>query len=252
MHRTALTQDIARYSFDPQPNRHFATAVYAIFDGDRALLIDTGYEFQAAELWQEFQKSGVTISAVILSHFHDDHMQGLKSLPKVPVYGSADYQISLDLWTEQDKHAVFRPTICIKEPYALHFGAHHLTLLPFPGHSPCTLLTKIDDTYLHIADELMFSEKGKPLLPSTDPQCIVRHVNSLKRLKDYCGRYTFLPGHGPAFFGRERQLREIGYRLAYMQAILDSNKQLTYEEAAEGCGCEFLHSEWHSGFYEEE
>ncbi len=249
MLRTELYEDIVRYSFDPQPGRHFATAIYAIFDDDHALLLDTGYEFQAAQLLQEFQKSGVTISAVILSHFHDDHMQGLKALPKVPVYGSAAYQASLNLWTEQEEHALFAPTVCVSKPYTFRFGAHALTLLPFPGHSPCTLLTKIDETYLHIADELMFSEEEKPLLPSTDPGCIARHVESLKHLREYCG-YTFLPGHGPALAGSERQQKEIGYRLAYMEAILHSDRQLTYEEAAKDCGCEFLHSEWHSGFYE--
>lgn len=249
MLRTQLSEDIVRYSFDPQPNRHFATAIYALFDGNQALLIDTGYEFQAAELLEEFQKSNITISAVILSHFHDDHMQGLKTLPKVPVYGSASYQTSLDLWTEQEEHALFTPTICIDAPYLLRFGAHTLTLLPFPGHSPCTLLTKIDETYLHIADELMFSEQGEPLLPSTDPQCIKRHIDSLTRLRAHCG-HTFLPGHGPAVMGSERLQREIGYRLAYMEAILHSGRRLTYEEAAKGCGCNFLHSEWHGGFYE--
>ncbi len=249
MLKTEILKDIVRYSFETQPGRHYATSVYAIFDQHRALLIDTGYEFQAAQLAEEFQKNGVTVSAVILSHFHDDHMQGLKAMPKVSVYGSAAYQVSLDLWTEQSVHALFAPTTCVREPYPLRFGAHALTLIPFPGHSPCTLLTKIDETYLHIADELMFSEEGKPLLPSTDPQCIVRHVESLTRLREYCG-YIFLPGHGPIIAGSDRLQKEIGYRLAYMETILHTDRKLTYDEAAKGCGCEFLHSEWHSGFYE--
>lgn len=54
--------------------------------------------------------------------------------------------------------------------------------IPFPGHSLCTIIIKINDKFLYIADEMMFSEDGRPILPSTDLNCIKRHIESLTGL----------------------------------------------------------------------
>ncbi len=50
MDREGLAKGIVRYTFEPQPNRHFGTSVTAILSGNQAVLIDTAYEFQAPEL----------------------------------------------------------------------------------------------------------------------------------------------------------------------------------------------------------
>ena len=47
------------------------------------------------------------IEKIIITHFHDDHMQGLKVLPKVEVYGSMDYKTTLELWTESREQKYF-------------------------------------------------------------------------------------------------------------------------------------------------
>jgi len=213
------------------------------------LLVDTGYAFQALEVFQDIGDSGFTIEGVIISHFHDDHMQGLKVLPKVPVYGSEHFKTALDIWTEKEEHRYFYPTVLIKDTVSIEFGKHRITMIPFPGHSQCTLLTLINGKYLHIADELMFSNESKPVLPMTDPGCIQRHADSLKKLKAY-GAYVFLPAHGLELQGAEKIEKQIDKRLAYFNAILNADGRITVEEALRDCDGGFLHSEWHRYVYE--
>ncbi len=249
MLKSELSQGIVRYTFDPLPGKHFGNNIIALIDGGKVLLIDTAYEFQASQALKDISGSGFEIDKIIISHFHDDHMQGLKVLPKVLTYGSEHYKTTLEMWTEKEEHKYFIPTVPIKDKYTIDFGKHHIVLIPFPGHSLCTLITKINDRYLHIADELMFSNDGRPILPSADPNCIKRHVESLSRLKAF-NSYIFLPSHGLEFGGNVKIEKEINNRITYFNAILNSNRKITYNEAKKDCDCDFLHNEWHQYVYE--
>jgi len=248
MLKSKLSEGIVRYTFDPLPGKHFGNSIFALIDGNKVLLIDTAYEFQASQVLKDIRNSGLEIDGIIISHFHDDHMQGLKVMPKVPIYGSEHYKTTLEMWTQKEEHKYFIPTVLIKDTYSIDFGKHNIDLIPFPGHSLCTVITRINNKYLHIADELMFSNEGKPILPSADPNCIKRHVESLSKLKAL-NSYIFLPSHGLEFGGNARIEKEINNRIAYFTAILSSNRKITYEEAKKDCDCDFLHSEWHPYVY---
>ncbi|PRR81184.1 MBL fold metallo-hydrolase [Clostridium vincentii] len=249
MIKRELVSGIVQYMFEPLNGSHFGNCITALIDSNKVLLIDTGYKEQALLVFEDLKSNGLYIEKIIISHFHDDHMQGLKVLPKTTVYGSKEYKSTLDLWTEMEEHKYFIPTTLIEEQVSVDFGKHHLILIPFPGHSLCTVITKIDDQYIHIADELMFSIDGKPLLPSTDPNCIKRHIESLKKLKEYSS-YTLLPSHGSKIRGKEKIEKEIDNRIAYFNAIVSSNKKISYEEAIKECDCEFLDSEGHEHVYD--
>lgn len=249
MQKTELCEDIIRFTFDPLPHLHFGDSIVAILDGSRVLLIDAAYEPEAMELLKALDASGLKVDSIILSHFHDDHMQGLKVLPKVSVYGSSHYQTTLDMWNEKEEHPYFIPSDPIKDACSFDFGSHHIDIIPLPGHSLCTVLTMVDNRYVHIADELMFSPDGRPLLPSVDGGNISRHIDSLRRLKDFKS-YTLLPAHGPVLTGSERIEKEIDDRIAYFSTVLGSDRKLSYEEAVKDCDCDFVHSEWHKYIYE--
>lgn len=245
MKKQELAKDIVHYTFRPQPNTIFETSVTAVLNGNKAVLIDTAYEFQASELFDDLNKNNIEIEKIIITHFHDDHMQGLKGLPKVTVYGSSRFQETLDMWTPKNEHCILTPSVVINEPQTIIFGNHSLTLTPFPGHSLCGMIVNIDNQFIHIADELMFSPDGVPLLPSSDGNDFVRHLNSLDRLRSYSS-FTLIPSHGPAFKG-EKLEEEINNRYIYLNALVQSNKNINYEDAVKDCRCTFLHSEWHEG-----
>jgi glyoxylase-like metal-dependent hydrolase (beta-lactamase superfamily II) len=170
-------------------------------------------------------------------------MEGLKALPKAAVYGSAQNKITLGLWTDENDHPYYMPTVAVEDTISMEFGEHSIRLIPFPGHSACTLLTLIDGAYLQIADEIMFSDNGEPILPGAEPGETERHAESLKRLKAYSS-YIFLPAHGRPLSGAEEIERQADKRIAYFSAILKAGGSIPYEQAIKESGG-FLHSEWH-------
>jgi glyoxylase-like metal-dependent hydrolase (beta-lactamase superfamily II) len=249
MTKIEIEQGIVQYLFEPLKGRHFGTNILVLINQNEAILIDTAYEGQALQVFQDLNNSGIKIKKIILTHFHDDHMRGLKVLPKVFTYGSYNFKITLNMWTKKEEHKDFTPKILIDKSTVVNFGKYELGLIPFQGHSACGILIKINNKYIHIGDELMFSNDGKPILPTADGNDIKRHICSLNKLRDYSD-YALIPGHGIMISGKERIEKEISNRISYFNAILNSCKKLTYEEAVTECECSFLHKEWHEYIYE--
>lgn len=244
MYKTKIDEGIVRYSFDPKPGYHFADSAYALISDGKALLIDTGYEHEGAQIGEDLKDNGLELAGIIISHFHDDHMRGIKAFPGVPVYGSEEYKKTLDMWTEKEEHEKFIPSVIVKDTLPFNFGEHHICIIQSPGHSNCTVLVNIDDAYVHIADELLFSPQQEPILPVTDPGCIGKLIGSLNNLKSYSS-FTLLPSHGLPLCGAEEIVRQIDKRLAYLNAVLNAKGSISYKEASKDSG-DFLHSEWHS------
>lgn len=239
-----LTKNMSEYVFEPAQGKHFSNKILALRHGRRLFLIDTGYEGEAQEFLTLMRRRRLSVEGIVISHFHADHMSGLQVMPNVAVFGSAQYQITLNmLYSGQ---AEYTPSITFEQALSVDFGKHKLKLLPHPGHSHCTVLTIINDRYIHIGDELMFATDGRPLLPLVEKAGIRRQLDALQRLKRYAD-YTMIPAHGPVFGGRRKVLREIENRIIYLEAVLNSKGEISFSEAVKGCDCQFLHSEWHSG-----
>ena len=242
-----LKEDVIHYIFESRPKRNWSESVTVIINEDRAILIDAGFDYQVEKVLADLNEKSIIIEKIIISHFHDDHMDGLRVLPKVPIYGSSRSGETLDIWTPKDEHDLFSPTVVIEQPQELIFGKHKLTLIPLPGHSVCGMLVNINDEFLHIADEIMFSPFGTPMLPSADGNDFKRHLESLDKLRAYDGEFPFIiPAHGPVFSGDKLE-EETRKRYAYIRAIVDNNGNISYEEAIKDCNCTFVHSEWHEG-----
>ena len=130
----------------------------------------------------------------------------------------------------------------IQRTTLVHYGERTLKLIPFPGHSACTMLVEIDDIFLHIADELMFSPEGEPILPLATGG-FEMHINSLKKFEN-CEKTIIIPAHGPIFSGANLEA-EAAKRLPYLQACLDADGNISYEEATKNCGTAFVYENWH-------
>jgi len=245
MKKQELAKGIVHYIFDPKPNRRFATSVTALLNGSKVMLIDVAYEFQFKGLLEEFSKSNIEIEQAIITHFHDDHMEGLKLLRGIPIYGSKRFQESLDLWIDKEEHAHFTPSITVDAPLSFSYGEHRITLIPHPGHSACGMLVKINDEFLHVGDEIMFATDGEPLLPSLadGTQNAKPYLDSIDKLRPY-GGFTIIPSHGPVFDG-ETLAYEVGNRYNYLAALHDSGGVISFEDATKKCACTFACPEWH-------
>lgn len=249
MIKKEIEPGIVKYTFDPESGKHYGFNIIALLDKKRVALIDTGYEKHMEEVLKDLESKGLTVDTVFISHFHSDHIYGLKKLSCVRIFGSAFYQETLDMYEEKEDHIYFIPTVPIIENREISYGKHNLTLIPFPGHSICTMLIRINDKYVYIADELMFSNSGRPLLPSTERDSIRRHLDSIYKLRDYKD-YILIPGHGTSLNGEKEVLMDIENRLAYLRTILSAEERISYEEATRNCKIAFLHKEWHESLYE--
>lgn len=171
-------------------------------------------------------------------------MNGLKKLSEILIYGSYNYKKTLDMWTKKEDHRYYKPDILIKETKEINFGRHKLKMIYFPGHSICTMIIIINDKYLYIADELMFSNDGKSLLPSVEFEGLKRHINSLKSLKKYI-KYDFIPGHGIVLKEKEEKENHIENRVKYLTKVYKTKGKISYKKAIKDCNISFLHKEWH-------
>jgi len=248
MEKTALDARLTRYTFPPPPGKHFPLNIYVLTDEAemRGLLIDTGFEPQAAAVAEDLARAGYAVSDVILSHVHDDHFEGLKALPPVCLHASPRSQAAIDEHFGPEERALYTPDDPLCDGSALAFGASKLRFVEAPGHSPCSVLTVIDERFVHVGDLLMASAEGVPILPYVAWDDVATHIRSLERLCVAFAGATLLLGHGPEIHGEEEIAAAIEHRLCYLRAVARGGGRATYAEAMRDCRGEFLHTEWHA------
>lgn len=245
MERLQLAERIVQYRFPPEPGKHYGFNITSLLDENekRAPLIDTAYEEQAAAVHADLTTRGIELEGVIVSHFHPDHVMGLKALPRGTVYGSARHEETLRYYTDDEERRAFTPTDPVSNDTRFMFGQLDLAFRLAPGHSPCSMYTLIGGRFLHVADNIMTSNTGQDILPWAAYDLIQDHIESLEALGEF-GSRTLLLSHG-IVLSDDRSIHEaIANRVGYFRAVLAGRGKVSYEEAVEGCTCEFLHREW--------
>lgn len=245
-----IEKNFLKFIFDPKEDNKFGYNIFVLIDGEKAMLIDSGYRMHSGEVKENLESRGIRIESVIISHFHLDHINGLSNLSDAHIIGSADYEKTLNIYVDAEKHHIYTPDIKVEKEYSFKFGDFDIEIKSFPGHANCSLLTVINDKYVHIGDELIFSNDGVPILPLITKSHIKRHITSLERLKDYT-RYVILPSHGKIIRDEELLLKDIENRLKYLKAVDSKSEKISYEEAVRECDQEFLHSEYHEIVYKD-
>lgn len=245
MERVEIAEGIVQYCFGAETGKHYGFNLTALLDrqNGRALLIDTAYEAQAAEAYADLTGRGFELGAVVVSHFHPDHVMGLKALPRTAIYGSARCDETLRLYPDEAERRTISPTDRVSDGAATTFGPFDLTFLLAPGHSACSMHTVIGSTFVHVADNIMTSDTGQDILPWAAYDLIEDHVRSLEALRALSDR-TLLLSHGVILDDPETIRVAIDNRVAYFRAVLAGEGRIPYEEAVAGCTCDFLHREW--------
>ncbi len=247
MQKITLADQFLLYQFPPEPGKHFGFNLYTFFNGQQVMLIDAGYEVHAADVLEDLTENEYTLQQVLISHFHTDHISGLKVLPKTPVLGSENFMKTLRM-LPRDEQRFFTPSQKLADGDEVTFGSFKFKFIVMPGHAPCAVYTIINDAFIHVGDDLMQTNDGQAILPSLDFPQLDDHIASLEKLKEYAD-LTLLPAHGAPIFGRENYLAAIENRLIYLRNIRKSKEPLSYEQAVAGCTCQFFHKEWHEALY---
>jgi glyoxylase-like metal-dependent hydrolase (beta-lactamase superfamily II) len=245
MHQTSIAEGIVEYRFPPREGNHYGFSLYALLNepSQSALLLDTGYEEHSGAVNVSLKAHGYTVTTAVISHFHPDHILGLRALPGIDILGSPRFEETLAMHGPREKREMFVPSRYTYEGDALMFGKFRLLFLPAPGHSPCSQYTLIDEAFIHVADNVMTSNDGNDILPWAEFDRIPDHVASLERLRAFTDR-TFLLSHGAPMTDRNKQNEAIDNRIRYFENALAGNGLYAYDEAVRGCTCRFLHQEW--------
>jgi glyoxylase-like metal-dependent hydrolase (beta-lactamase superfamily II) len=185
---------------------------YVVGDGEtkEAIVIDPGDD--AAALAADIQGLGLTVTGIVATHAHFDHVLGVEKLHELT--GAPFYLHDLDLpllgWMQESARMFLGletsppPTVDSSpaEGDVLTAGSVGLEVIHTPGHSPGSIALVSDDA-LFSGDTLFAGSVGRTDLPGGDTGALVDAVR--KKLFALDPQLPVYPGHGPATtLARER------------------------------------------------
>lgn len=170
---------------DYQVNTYIVTAD----GGTECLVIDPGYEPDT--VLDYANQHSLTISAILLTHGHFDHVGAVKTLASET--GCRVFLCQEDLalppmWTAGQLYY----TDLYAEGYALMLAGLSFTVLHTPGHTPGSVCLKFGDT-IFSGDTLFQFSCGRTDFPGGDRY---KMTDSLRRLAAIPENCTVFPGHG--------------------------------------------------------
>ncbi len=239
MKKVFIEKDIIMFQFEPEEESFLGLNIFAIFNGDKYLLVDVGYESHMKEALKELDKDNCEY--VILTHFHPDHVYGLTELNNPTKIGSVYGKETLSQFSHPHREKLI-PDIEVTDEYVLEYGRHKFVMDIHPGHSKCIMRILLNDKYLFVGDEIMFTNDGNSVIP----YCAVSfemHLKGLKKLKKIMNSYTILPAHGSPIDSHKYIYDEIDKRIKYISFFL--KKKGTYEDFEDQTGIKFIGKKWH-------
>lgn len=179
----------------------------------QAAIVDPGGE--AAKIQREVEALGLTVTQILLTHGHLDHVGAAGNLAKslnVPIYGPQEEdQFWLEGLPAQSKMFGLSdcdplvPTRWLNDGDTLQVGNEILQVFHCPGHTPGHVIFFNEKSRLAQVGDVLFSGGvGRSDFPRGDHQAL---INSIKtKLWPLGNDVAFIPGHGPmSTFGQERQ-----------------------------------------------
>jgi len=183
MTRVATTEN---YYIDALELGQMENFIYLITDRQtgRTAVVDPAWD--AAAILQQAKEKGLTISDILLTHSHHDHINGIEA-----ILARHDAQLHLlkpeaEFWGQQ-----------LAKPRLHHggdkiqLGKTEIEVLHTPGHTPGSACYQIRD-HLITGDTLFVWGCGRCDLAGGDPEIM---YDSLKKLADMPDETVILPGH---------------------------------------------------------
>ena len=165
-----------------------------------AAVVDPGGD--GGRILAQIEKDGVQVCAILLTHGHFDHTEGVEELrrayPGVPVYlHPADAALMGDAVMP-----AIGPTVPYDEGDTVPVGNLRVEVIHTPGHTPGGVTLRVEDA-LFTGDTLFQGSMGRTDLKGGSYGQLMA---SLRRLGQLEGDFQVLPGHmGVSTLERERR-----------------------------------------------
>jgi glyoxylase-like metal-dependent hydrolase (beta-lactamase superfamily II) len=184
------------------PGESFACNAYFVGDGKSFLLIDTSPA--AIPIARNIVRGGGRIEAILLTHGHFDHIEGLPIIAKLTnakIYiGEADKE---KLTNDITNRAVYHfagefshyegEVITLRGGELLHFDCADVEVVAVPGHTAGSLAYLIDDEQFFSGDFIFKRGIGRTDFDDSDPKAMEESLEKFKAMK---GEFGIYPGHG--------------------------------------------------------
>jgi hydroxyacylglutathione hydrolase len=178
----------------------------------QAALIDPGGDIE--KLLQAIEKNNLTLTKLLLTHGHLDHVGGADKLRKrtgSPIIGphqaDAFWLNALPAQSEMFGFAhtdVFTPDHWLTETETVSVGNLELQVLHCPGHTPGHVVFYHQASQLAIVGDVLFNGSiGRTDFPQGNHTDLIDAIT--KKLLPLGDDVKFIPGHGPmSTLGHER------------------------------------------------
>ena len=186
------------------------TNCYILSDGKTAVIIDPGDNAQ--QLLRILKEQGLTLTYIILTHGHFDHILGAQELCQktnaklCASHMEKDFLQNIDYvfpFPSSIPYEGLTPDIFLKDEDIIISGDINLKVLETPGHTVGGI-SLLSGKALFCGDTLFFESVGRSDLPTGSSELLEDSINNILMLLD--DDITVYPGHGPkTTIGYERE-----------------------------------------------
>ncbi|MDZ7758789.1 MAG: MBL fold metallo-hydrolase [Desulfovermiculus sp.] len=177
------------------------TNCFVAVNGSQALAIDPGGD--PADVVTFLKSKGVTLEAIVNTHFHFDHILGNTALQEAtgaPIFGPQDDDFLLKAQEGGGGMMGFPKVPSFEyqalEPGERKFLGEKCMILHTPGHTPGSLSLHFPDSKALFAGDLIFQGSiGRTDFPGGSLEALLQGVR--EKIFTLPGETVIYPGHGP-------------------------------------------------------
>ena len=181
----------------------YQTNCYFVFDSESMNAIVFDPADSGDYIFDFLKEKGISVSAIVLTHGHFDHIYGVKELKAktgVMVYAHEDEadvlsSVKLNCSASVGRAETIEPDVLIKDGDCIFEGGMSFKVIHTPGHTHGSACYYFEKAKILVAGDTLFScSVGRTDLPTGSMSTLVRSIkDKLMILPDDVKVY---PGHG--------------------------------------------------------